>query len=737
MSSKLFLILTVAGGLIAPAASFAKSENIKSPAGISVRLDETSGCYEISSEKTGLKFAGELGTTPSDVTVNRNSDRIGAYREIKFDWQTNDVSFGGSIRIYDTNSVALFTWTCDTPTKNLPVVFPQFTSIPTALHPFSFKEQCWAPPSFKLETNGTPWLFFDDRDNATLISPANNFLVARMSGDGVHEIASGLNPGVSDLPKGFSHSTLMAFDSGIRATWNDWSAALLNLAGKTMPSNDADFSLRYLGYWTDNGAAYYYNYDTNSGYDGTLEKVVERYRAEKIPIRYLQLDSWWYYKTFREADGEIGKAMNTNLPAGEWNRYGGLVEYKAHPALFPEGLVAFQKKIDLPMITHNRWIDPSSPYHKNYKISGLAAIDPKWWDDIMDYLADNGVRCYEQDWFSEIYFYSRQMQTMPGVGEAFADNMARAARERGLTIQYCMALPRFFLQGSHYSNVTTIRPSADRFCRPRWDSFIYSSQFAKGVGIWPWTDVFMSDETNNLLMSILSGGAVGVGDAMGDENKANLLRVARPDGVLVKPDKPLLALDKIYIDQANGKINPMVAWTRTDHGALRTAYVFAYVRQKGNSKADFLPTTLGFDGQICVLNAHSGKAYFQSAQENVNVAFDADGTAYYEIVPMKSGLAFFGDEGKFVSNGSKRIATLDEASGKLTATIAFAAGENSVRLFGYAKKAPKAVAVSGSVGDLNFDAQSGRFEIDVKPAAAVIQSGNDPVQTAKVTFESD
>ena len=94
-----------------------------------------------------------------------------------------------------------------------------------------------------------------------------------------------------------------------------------------------------------------------------------------------------------------------------------------------------------------------------------------------------------------------------------------------------MALPRFFLQGSRYPNLTTIRTSDDRFGRSRWDSFLYTSQFARAAGIWPWADVFMSGETNNLLVSVLSAGMVGIGDAMGMENRENLMRVARADGV--------------------------------------------------------------------------------------------------------------------------------------------------------------------------------------------------------------
>jgi hypothetical protein len=723
-------------GLLFPAAAVAKTARVKSADGITARLDETSGHYEILWRLAHWKFTGDLGGPTTDVAIRRGTDRIGGYQEIRFNWRTNALT--GSIRLYNARPVALFTLTCDRAAAKLPAMFPRFASFPAGLHPFSFGDSSFAPPRFKLEDTGTPWLLFDDRARAALISPADHFLLASMAGDGVHEIASGLNPGARDLPAGFSYSTLMAFAPGIHAAWQAWSGALLSLQGKTRPGNDADIGLRYLGYWTDNGAVYYYNYDPALGYAGTLEKLAARYHREHIPIRYLQLDSWWYEKTFTGPDGKIGRTKNPKLPAGKWNRYGGLLKYEADPALFPNGLAAFQKQIGLPLITHNRWIDPASPYHEKYKISGVAAIDPGWWHHIMNYLAAGGVMDYEQDWLSEIYFHSPEFRTTPGVGATFADDMARAARAKDLSLQYCMAVPRFFLQGSRYANLTTIRVNDDRFCRPRWDNFLYVSQLADAVGVWPWTDVFMSGETNNLLLSVLSGGMVGIGDAIGQENKANLLRAARPDGVLVKPDEPLLPLDADYLADANGRKTPMLAWTHSDHGALRTAYVFAYNRLNSGAKTSFTPATLGFTGKVCVLNARSGAARFQSARERVELSFKSAGTAYYEIAPAEpAGLAFFGDAEKFVSDGRQRIVALAEKPGQLTVTVVFAAGEKSVQLFGYAAKAPKATAQTGSVGPVNFDAKSKRFSMEVQPAPAVIHSGADPIQTAVIMLHAD
>jgi hypothetical protein len=730
---RLFVFVLGLGLFLPSAVVVAKSVHVKSAAGITAQLDDASGYYEISARQPAWKFAGELGQPAQNVIVENGNDRLGAYREICFTWRTG-IPLTGSIRVYDARPVALFTLGCDQAVHESPSLFPRFTSIPTGLHHFSFKNDVFAPPIFKLDQNGTPWLLFDDRANAVIISPADNFMIARMSGDGAHEVASGLNREVRDLPAHFKHATLLAFGDGINAAWDAWGAAFTDWVGRNRPANDVDAGLRYLGYWTDNGADYYYHYDPALGCTGTLEALIRHYRERKIPIRYLQLDSWWYYKTLTDPDGKTGRSKNSELPDGEWNRYGGLLKYEAHPALFPDGLAAFQKEISLPLVTHNRWIDPASPYHKQYHISGFAGVDPLWWREIMNYIADSGVACYEQDWLNIIYNHSPELSATVGAGDEFTGGMAQAAKARGLSMQYCMALPRLFLQGARYDNLTTIRVSDDRFQRSRWDNFLYTSRFASALGIWPWSDVFMSTETNNLLISILSAGMVGVGDAIGAENRENLLQVARPDGVLVKPDEPLLPLDEIYIAEAGGHKSPMVAWTCSDHGPLRTAYLFAYNRQETNSETGFTPARLGFKGKVCVLNARSGVVQNQSAGKHFVFNLNPEETAYYLVAPIgQSGLAFFGDEGKYVSNGHQRIAALDDAPGRLIVTVTFAAGEKSVRLFGYARHAPTVAARSGSVGTLTYDAGSGRFSVEVSPAAAII-SGRDPTQVAVVEF---
>ncbi len=726
------IVLALAGTLPAPG----HVHTLTSPSGVTVTVDDATGLYEVRMPAADWTFAGSAGAALAGLATTRGRDAAGAYEEIRFSWPSATPALTAGIRLYHDRAAVLFSLTCNEACPRMPVLFPRFTVIPGGLHHFSFQARAFAPPAFDLEADGAPWLLFDNHDDAAVLSPADHFLVARMVGDGAREIAGGLNEQLTGLPAGFAQRTLLVTGRGINATWDAWGAALQALVGRTAPANDADPGLRYLGYWTDNGATYYYSYDPALGYAGTLAAVIRRWRDEQIPLRYLQLDSWWYDKSFTGPDGSRGQIKNVRLPEGAWNRYGGMLTYEADATLFPQGLGAFQRTVALPLVTHNRWVDLDSPYREHYRISGVAAVDPTWWEHVMTYLAANGVVTYEQDWLDRIYRYSPALGATPEAGDAFTGGMGRAAQAHGLDLQYCMALPRFFLQGARYDNLTTIRVSDDRFGRSRWDNFLYVSRLARALGIWPWSDVFMSRETDNLRLATLSGGMVGVGDALGAEDRANLLRAVRPDGVIVKPDVPIVPADAMYAaDAAAPGAAPMVAWTYTDQGALRTAYVFAYARHGPDNTVRWSASAFGLAGDVVVWEPAGGKLRHLKAGRKFEQKLSADGSAYYVVAPIgPSGLAFLGDEGKFVTNGRQRIARLTDAGGRVTATVTFAQGEPPVRLFGWAPRAPLATARTGTAGPVHFDAATGRFDLEVSPAPGVTKEspGGDPIQQAEI-----
>lgn len=67
------------------------------------------------------------------------------------------------------------------------------------------------------------------------------------------------------------------------------------------------------------GAFYYYNTEKDRNYEETMLDVVTYFKNVNIPYKYLQYDSWWYYKD----DGE----------------HGGVTEWVSRPDIFPNGSV--------------------------------------------------------------------------------------------------------------------------------------------------------------------------------------------------------------------------------------------------------------------------------------------------------------------------------------------------------------------------------------------------------------
>ena len=651
---------------------------------------QPSGTYTISAQQPAWTFGGEIGKPLSNLSVVSGTDGTGKYREIVFHYVEGGAR-EGAIRIYRQQPVILFSVKYLKAAKNA-APFPNLTEYPRGLYHLTY-DGVFGKYSFAKFGSDSPWLFFDSSANAFLLSPASHFLVASTTWGQSEAVSAGIDSRILELPQGFQQRTMLVVARSIRQAFETWGRAMTNLWGKVRPANDADTLLKYLGYWTDNGATYYYKFEPTLGYAGTLLAVRDDFRRQGIPLGYLQLDSWFYPKG-PQADWHSGSS--------------GISEYVADSSLFSRGLKAFQAQLGLPLATHARWIDASSPYHRQYQMSGNVVTDPNYWGKITDYLRDAHVVTYEQDWLDINANPSFNLDDP----EAFFDQMASACARRKMTMQYCMPLPRHYLQSSKYSNLTTIRTSPDRFNRDKWDAFLYGSQLASALGVWPWCDVFMSRETPNLILATLSAGPVGIGDAIGFLDKANLVRATRRDGVIVKPDLPLVPIDQSVVRDAQGPMHPMIAATSSRFGAFKAQYVFAYSRGVDRT-VTFQLAELGLRGTVFVFNYLADRGTVvrgETFHDNLS-----QGYAYYIVVPIgKSGVAFLGDAGQFVSLGKRRISRLAD-NGVLNVTVQFASGEDSRTLLGYSPSLPVVKAVDGRVARPTYDASTHMFRVAVSP----------------------
>ncbi|HXT37104.1 MAG TPA: hypothetical protein VN837_16135, partial [Chloroflexota bacterium] len=394
--------------------------------GMALRVDPR-GTYTITARRPAWTFTGATGGPLSALATHTGSDRLGRYTEVSFSYG-DSASLHAGIRLYATRAAVLFSQHYLVPDA-APVRFPILTTYPRDLFHLSYSGH-FAIYTFHILSPSGPWLWFNRHDDIFLLSPAANFLSADMTMGPGGALSSGIDPAITRLPQGFTQQTLLVVGHGINAVYDAWGQAMTRLQGKKRPTNEATPELKYLGYWTDTGAAYYYNYDHSLGYAGTLLAVRRMFQRLRVPLGYLQLDSWWYPKG------------STTTWQGSGLLRGGIYRYVAAPALFPQGLARFQRQVGLPLIVHARWIDPSSPYRRQYRMSGNVITDPRYWQQTAAYLSQAGVITYEQDWLGS-FAHAAMNLSDPA---AFLDQMAAATQARGISLQYCMPLPEDLLQ---------------------------------------------------------------------------------------------------------------------------------------------------------------------------------------------------------------------------------------------------------------------------------------------------
>lgn len=226
------------------------------------------------------------------------------------------------------------------------------------------------------------------------------------------------------------------------------------------------------------------------------------------------------------------------------------------------GLEALQRDVlqGVPTINHNRWFAAVNEYQERYPfvVEGAYSlpVEPgvqSLFEYIMRHHLDWGMAVYEQDWL--VYQFLRMNITKTDVHAArnWLMGMGEAARNLGLTIQFCMPLPADFLQSLEMPAVTQIRCSDDYLYHDtsytQW-KIGRTAMLAWAVGLRPFKDNFWSTSSQpgntyhkrepnpelQAIVSVLSAGPVALSDKIGLTNRTIAMATCRKDGVLLKPD---------------------------------------------------------------------------------------------------------------------------------------------------------------------------------------------------------
>lgn len=595
-----------------------------------------------------------------------------------------------------------------------------------------------------------PLLFIAPDLRTILLSPLDAFheqaiTVPSERDEAESVVRCGWHGDLEQVDAGFATELAVLAAPGPRAAIEALGSLLLRRHGTKRPSRYADDGVGKLSYWTDNGSVYYYRTEPGEDYATTLERTVATLREQHVPIASVQLDSWFYpHASLRPVSDEGAPVVPPT----------GMLRWEPREDLFPDGFARLRERLGgLPLILHSRHFSSKSPYFEVHEAwrDGVVA-HPKSpdtgphaslrarsddGDNLIDLLLEQaagwGAITYEQDWMVESFLGVRGLRAAPGRARAWQEALDRAAAERGLTLQWCMATPADFLQTVTLSRVTSIRTSGDyRYLFDNglnWVWFLHGNALARALGLQPYKDVFLTHGETGLgpgerhaeaesLLAALSAGPVGIGDRRGRTDRALVMRTCREDGVLVKPDAPLAAIDRCFRTNAFLEPELLIGETYSRHPAGSWVYVavFNASRTKTPLRASLPLADLGASAPPAPVVAYDWRTRRASRIDpdgTLELALEWQDFSYLVLCPvLREGLTLFGDVSKWASAGDRRLARITETGSGIRFDVLGAPGEEVV-LGGCAARMPaaRARAPGGPVDVTVSPGDPDRFEI--------------------------
>lgn len=529
---------------------------------------------------------------------------------------------------------------------------------------------------------------------------------AEHAADGVR---CGWHGDLASVPRGFGTELALVAGSDARDCLDRWARILTERAGTHRLPRGIDALGSHVSYWTDNGSAYWYRTEpTGTANEGSRRSVTETLadtladlRARDVPFRSVQLDSWWYpHRTIRPFDTDAWDVPPT-----------GLDQWEARDDILSDGLRALRSELgDPPLVLHCRHLSADSPYVAEHEcwVDGEYAhpVDVGLYERYLDQAVSWGAQTFEHDWLVECFLGVRGLREAPGRALAWQQGLDAALADRGMTAQWCMATPADMMATTQLGQVTSIRTSGDHgyLVPPEllWAWFLYTNAMVRPLGLWPYKDVFRSDghggstdPVAEAALAALSGGPVGIGDALGGADRDLVLRTARRDGLLVAPDAPVAAIARCFARHAVLQPEPVVGATHSRHQAGRWSYVITMNCHDGSES---MRTTVPFDDlgadapcdaageavtRAACLDARTGTVSVVDGT-GPSVELGAKGWDLRVLAPLLLGgrLAVFGDGHRFASAGRQRMSSIVERDDSVGLRVAGA--DEQVTLVGWA-----------------------------------------------------
>jgi len=650
----------------------------------------------------------------------KSEDDLGKFKETKMEYEFSSLNKPviTSIKQYENQNFLIFEInlpygienTCTGNFEDLITSFPSFINNSSNQRIFTYRESIFCPPSRKLKATSSPVVLYDDNLNCIVIAPLDGFLNTVISQDKDGRINCGIQGEITSLPKDYSQKFILYFGNGINKPMERVGDILLKYHNAQRKDLYSDIVCSHLGFWTDNGAYYYYKTEKGLNYGETMVAIKNYFEKENLPIRYYNFDSWWYLKHTNKIFTTIFRPIVRLLGGG---LYGNTMRWETDPERFTTDLKTFYtERFQKPITAHNRRWDARSPYLKEYDFitykNHACPLKLDFWSWLMHHAKESGIVVYEQDWMKNQIDSIPYLREKSDAIEKWLKNMAIAAKKNEINIFYCMETPGITLYSIKHPNITITRCSGDYNHRwPLTYRYVHSTQtniLLHAVGLVSHPDVFRSRSIEDVklrpfgekhpkfkcLYQNLNAGPVCPGDKKENVNWSLLKKTCKNDGLLLKPDKPLTANDlmfkphrKYYICDTYIKRNNLI-WR---------FILISNIWPKRVKETFFIPKELGFQQDKFVLYDYfKDKMQKISNKQKIELGkLNKYEYKYLILNPLfENGLAFIGCIDKFIPCSKKQVLNMVSDGNSLSFTLKDLK-KTELKIILYAEQKPKQI----------------------------------------------
>eukprot|EP01084_Bolivina_argentea_P134746 237573_1 len=394
---------------------------------------------------------------------------------------------------------------------------------------------------------------------------------------------------VLDIPHGYEHEIAIVVGNGINdAMMNEWSKRLQSLYHTSKLSSKYDLTTSYLSYWTDHGAYYYGDSYPGEGSMNLsccsldkLKDTKQKLDAQGVPVQYIQMDDWWYAGRRPQ---QIGK--------GGWGGVKGVSHWQPPEQYYPGQLAGLTKALEIPLLLYGPYFDPDNDWNGQFTFtpldSGYVLPTPEDSYGFYSALFEFGINAttipgdintgfigYEID-FMNCLSHTPLFRLHVDQQEQWLYGIDKAAKEKGLIVQYCMTTPMNLLIALSLSQTTNARGSQDYASNHNWNigpSSLLTQSLAIKISkdnFWTMFDEpipphygksgpdYNSTEIH-ALAATLSAGVVGISDGAGYTNKTLIMRSCTSTGRLLQPSRAATSIDDQFVYESFNK-NSFNVW---------------------------------------------------------------------------------------------------------------------------------------------------------------------------------